>query len=294
MTRRSIVPILVGFLLPATACQIPRFEGPEIQSPPANFQRQPDSHPQRRVFPDTEVTFHTAWVHTDLGGVSIIYVDEHPRLMGMEDILAAHDGAQAAEMDPDATYGEPEALTIDGQDAWGWYRRVESPRRGLEEVTYTAVVPYDSVTYALHFTSGEPSLKRAAPDTLRAVLSSFGIGRTTYNVPLIAIVVGAGLLLVSVLRARSKERSDRLRSINLVTIKKDEEDAGPGGPSTPGSQAGGASPGSPASKADAPPKPSTPPPPSADAIRPTGPTPRPAPPSTPPPEPDPPDPSAGA
>ncbi|MDX1492570.1 MAG: hypothetical protein R3253_00745 [Longimicrobiales bacterium] len=271
MTRRPIVFALVCLLLPTSACQVPRFPGPEIQEPPSNFQRQPDSHPQRRVFPEHEVTFHTAWVHTDLGGVSIIYVDEHPTVLGMDEILEAHQEAQAAEMDPDAIYGDPEALTIDGRDAWGWYRRVESSRRGLAEVTYTAVIPYDSVSYALVFTSGEPSLKRAAPDTLRTVLSSFGIGRTTYNLPLIAIVLGAGLLLFSVLRARSKERADRLRSINLVTVKRDEE--------------------SPELEPVQPP-PVEPPP--ADAIRPSGPTPRPAPPPTPPPDPDPPDPSAGS
>lgn len=216
--------VLVALTLPSVGCQVPRFEGPEIQEPPPNFQRQPDNETVWPVFPEHEVSYHSGWVHTDLGGVSIIYIDEYPVVFGMEEIVAARAAAEATEPDRDAIYGELEALTIDGRDAWGWYRRVESPRRGLDQVTYTAIVPYDSVSYALRFDSGEPSLKRAAPDTLRAVLSTFGIGRTTYDLPLIAIAFGAMLLFVSLLRARSKERAARLRSINLVTIEREAED----------------------------------------------------------------------
>jgi len=223
---RPILVVPFALLVALPSCQIPLFEGPEIQRPPPNFQRRPDSHPQRRVFPDREVTFHTAWVHTDLGGVSTIYVDEHPEALGVDDALAAREAARAAERDPDALYGEIEVLSVDERQGWGWFRRVESPRRGLEQVTYTAVVPYDTVSYALMFTSGEPSLKRAAPDTLRAIISSFGIGRTTYNLPLIAIVAGALLLLIGTFRARSRERDRRARSITLKTIPKDDTEGG--------------------------------------------------------------------
>lgn len=226
MRSHRVATALAVAVLSTTACQLPRFEGPEIQSPPANFQRQSDNYPPRRVFPEQPVSLHSGWVHTDIAGVSVIYIDGHPGVLGMEEILAAREEAIAAETDPDAVYRNVEAITVDGRDAWGWYRTVESPRRGLEQVTYTAVVPYDTVTYALQFTSSEPSLKRAAPDTLRAVLSSFGIGRTTYNVPLIAVVFGGLLLFVSVVRAKRKERADRFRSINLVTVKKDDPDEG--------------------------------------------------------------------
>lgn len=241
MRSRRSYAALATLLIVSAGCEVPRFEGPQIQQPPPGFTLQPESYPQRRTFPDEEVTFHSAWVHTDVSGVSLIYVDEHPVVFDVDDVVAAQEGARAAEMDPDATFGDVEAIRVDGHDAFGWLERIESPRRGLVEVTYRAVVPYDSVSYAIEFTSGEPSLKLAAPDTLRAVISSFGIGRTTYNLPLIVIVFGALLLFVSILRSRSKERADRLRSINLVTIKKDEEKEADGigseGNATPGSAA---------------------------------------------------------
>ncbi|NNF13194.1 MAG: hypothetical protein HKN72_08225 [Gemmatimonadetes bacterium] len=241
-SQRTVVALAVA-VLTATACQLPRFEGPEIQEPPANFQRQADNYPPRRVFPEQPVSMHAGWVHADVAGVSIIYLDEHPTVLDMDEIMAAREAAQAAETDPDAVYRNVEALTIDGRDAWGWYRTIESPRRGLEQVTYTAVVPYDSVSYAIQFTSSEPSLKRAAPDTLRTILSSFGIGRTTYNLPLIAIVFGAMLLSVSVVRSKRQARADRLRSINFVTLKKDEDGSADGLAGSSGAPGQGSKPG---------------------------------------------------
>lgn len=270
-TRFTLAVLVVAIL----GCDVPRFQGPEIQEPPPGFLRQRDTPATRDLFPEHEPTFHTAWVHTDLGGVSVISIDEYPTAFTLDEIVAAREAAEAGERDPDAIFEDLEAIRIDDRDGWGWYERIESDRRGREEVAYTAVVPYDSVSYAIEFVSGEPSLKRTAPDTLREVIGTFGIGRTTYNIPLIAIALGVMLLLVSILRARSRERADRLRSINLVTIKKDQEEGGELDLSeeTTGGEVQ---------------------PPPADAGHPRGPTPRPKPPPPTPPDPDPPDPSAGS
>lgn len=223
MRSRCTLAALGMSLVTVAACDVPRFQGPEIQEPPPDFTRQPDTPAKRDLFPEHEPTFHTAWVHTDLGGVSVISIDGYATAFTLDDVMAAREAAEAAERDPDAIYEDVEAVRIDHRDGWGWYDRVESNRRGREQVTYTAVVPYDSVSYAIEFVSGESSLQRAAPDTLRQVVGTFAIGRTTYNIPLIAVVLGAMLLLVGVLRARSRERADRLRSINLVTIETVEE-----------------------------------------------------------------------
>lgn len=220
MRSRCVLGML---LVTVVACDVPRFRGPEIQEPPPGFLRQPNTPATRDLFPEHESTFHTAWVHTDIGGVSVISVDGYATAFTLEDVMAAREAAEAAETDPDAVYEEVEAVRIDGRDGWGWYERIESNRRGREEVTYTAILPYDSASYVVEFVSGEPSLKRAAPDTLRRVVRTFAIGRTTYNIPLIVIVLGGVILLVSVLRTRSRERQDRLRSINLVTIETEGE-----------------------------------------------------------------------
>ena len=249
MPRSLIRTALLATLVPVSACTIPRFEGPQIQNPPAGFLMQNESYLQRRMFPDLEVDFHTAWVHTDLSGVSVIYVNRHPHRLTLDDILSARAGVEAATADPDTRFGPVDALTIDGREAWGWEERVQSERRGLVDVAYRAVIPYDSATYAIEFVSGEPSFKAASPDTLRTIVSSFAIGRTTWNFPLIAMISGALLLLVSVQRSRSQERRTRHRSINLVKFKKEEgegEARSEGGPPAPAARpTTGAMPGGP-------------------------------------------------
>ena len=61
-------------------------------------------------------------------------------------------------------------------------------------------------------------------DTQGSATLRFGIGRTTYNLPLIAIGAGALLLVANFLKGRARERDQRIRSINLVQVKTDEED----------------------------------------------------------------------
>lgn len=222
MNRRRLV---IATALVATAgCSVPRFEGPEIQSPPAGFFQQPGTSQPHRMFPDREIAFHTAWVHTDLGGVSTIFIDGYPGTSTQDDVLAAVETMRGNAGDPDTRFGSLEALTIDGRDAWGWEERVESVERGLVDVAYRAVIPYDTVTYTVEFTSGEPSLKLAAPDTLRAIVGSFAIGKTTWNLPMIAVGIGLLLFAVNLMTNRRKARAQQLRSINLVQVKKEEED----------------------------------------------------------------------
>jgi hypothetical protein len=240
---RNHCTLAVLILLPVAvaSCDVPRFPGPEIQAPPPGFVHQPDATAKRDLFPGHEPTFHTAWVHADIGGASVISVDGYATAFTLDDVIGAREIAEEQETDPDAIHGEMEAIRIDGRDGWGWYDRIESDRRGREQVTYTAVIPYESASYAIELVTEESSFKRAAPDTLRAVVETFAIGQTTYNVPLIAVVLGAMLLLVSVLRARSRERADRLRSVNLVTVPTGEEGGEPGSSeataaASPGSQ----------------------------------------------------------
>lgn len=93
------------------------------------------------MFPDVELAFHTAWVHTDLSGVSLIYVNGHRGSFTRDDVMAALEEAVAAATDPDITFSPVERLTIDGRAAWGWSERVESTTRGLDAVAYRAVIP---------------------------------------------------------------------------------------------------------------------------------------------------------
>lgn len=225
MNRPLCVLAVSALIVTSTGCSVPRFEGPEIQSPPAGFFQQPGTSQAYRMFPDRDVAFHTAWVHTDLGGVSTIYIDGYRGTSTADDALAAIEVMRQHATDPDTKFGGIEALTIDGREAWGWEERVESVERGLVDVAYRAIVPYDTMTYTIEFASGEPSLKIAAPDTLRAIVGSFAIGRTTVNFPVLALGLGALLLLVNVLVNRRKTRARQLQTINLVQVKKEDDES---------------------------------------------------------------------
>jgi hypothetical protein len=206
------------------ACDVPNFEGPQIQEPPQGFLLAPDSYQQRRLFPERDVVFHAAWVES-IDDFSTIYIDGHAGMLGFEDAVAAREGVRRSATDPDVRFGEVEPLQVDGRDAWGWSERVETPTRGLVWVAYRAIVPYDSVSYAIEFYSGEPAIKRAAPDTLKAVIASFGIGETTYDLPLIALLSGLALFVAGFARSQSKARAARLRAIHLVKVPKKKPEA---------------------------------------------------------------------
>lgn len=208
--------IVLALLLGPAACDMPRFQGPQIQGPPPVFYMQPEAYQQRRLFPDRELVFHTAWVETSDGRFSGIYVNGHDGAFTEEDVYAARDASQAA-AEPSVTFGNVQVMTVDDRRAWGWEERLETRTRGIDWVAYRMVIPYDSVTYAVEFFAGDPGLKGAS-DTLQVILSSFAVGETEWNFPLIAIFAGMTLFLVSVMRSRSQARQQRLQSIQFVNV----------------------------------------------------------------------------
>jgi hypothetical protein len=177
------------------------------------------SYPIRQMVSGLTPVFRAAWVESSVDASSI-FIDGYPAVLGYEDAVAARDSARRHALDRDTRFGEVEPITVDGRSGWGWHERVETPTRGLVWVAYRALVPYDSVTYAIEFSSGNPTFKRTAPDTLKAVIATFGIGRTTYNVPLIALIAGAALFALALWRSKAEARAKRLRSIILAKVPK--------------------------------------------------------------------------
>jgi hypothetical protein len=177
------------------------------------------SYPVRQLVSGHAPTFRRAWVESGVDA-SNIFIDGYPVVLGYEDALAARDSSRRYALDPSTSFGEVEPIRVDGRNGWGWHERVETPTRGLVWVAYRALIPYDSITYAIEFSSGNPRFKGAAPESLKSVIATFGIGRTTYNVPLIALLVGGALFGVAFLRSRAQGRAKRLQSINLVKIPK--------------------------------------------------------------------------
>jgi hypothetical protein len=160
--------------------------------------------------------------------------------------MAAAEGQRVA-------FGEIESLQVDGRTALGWGETWRLGNGGLQYVVFRAAVPYDTITYAIAFLTGEPGLK-SRPDSLRTIVASFAVGKTTWNMPLIMILAGVALLVGNLARSRAKARAERHRHVPLVTIPK-KEGATPAGPTaasaakaspagTPGPGAPGADKGS--------------------------------------------------
>lgn len=231
------VLLLVGL----AACDVPNFQGPQLQEPPRGFVLQPDSRAPRSMFQHLPEVHHDAWVQSQ-PPYSTIRINGHPGVLGLQDVMAAQDSARAHKSDADITFGAIEPLSIDGREAWGWEERIETQRRGVPWVAYRAMVPYDTISYAIEIDTEDPLLKVAAPESLRAIVLTFGVGETVYNWPLIALGAGLLLLTIHMLRQRSEARAARLRSINLVKVEKkpkQQDGDGAGEPAAAGTGAAG-------------------------------------------------------
>jgi len=91
--------------------------------------------------------------------------------------------------------GDIETVTIDGRT--GWACMEEWRDNGLQEVRYHLVVPYDTITYTVDFTTGDPTYK-SRPDSIRTIVSSFAVGRTEWNLPALVLSVVGGVLVLLV------------------------------------------------------------------------------------------------
>ncbi|HSM60268.1 MAG TPA: hypothetical protein VK849_05700, partial [Longimicrobiales bacterium] len=184
----------LALALAGAACEIPDFEGPQIQRPPATFRMDPSTHQDRRMFPERDVVHHDAWVEATRGDFSGILIDGHPGRIGRDHVEAARSAAMKAALGRRAEFGEIETLTVDGRTAWGWGERWSLESGEVDFIAFRAVVPYDTISYAIDFLTGDPALE-ARPDSLRTIVASFAVGATRWNLPLVALVAGAALLL---------------------------------------------------------------------------------------------------
>lgn len=208
-------------------CSVPNFQGPEVQNPPPAFTMNDEARQDRRMFPDLQVVHHGAWVEASWGNFSGIYVNGHPGVLTSQDVEAAQHAAMEAALGQRVEFGPVESLQVDGRTAWGWGETWRLANGGLQYVVFRAAIPYDTVTYAVDFITGDPGLK-IRPDSLRTVVASFAVGKVTWNLPLILVSAGVLLLLVNTARSRAKAREQRHRQIQLVTLpKKKDEDEDP-------------------------------------------------------------------
>lgn len=224
-TSRAAWPAAILTLASLSACEMPKFAGPQIQNPPPAFTLNTATHWDRRMFPAREVLYHDAWVEASWGNFSGIYINGHPGALGSEDVDAARAAAIATTTDTLAEFGELETIVVDGRTAWGWTESWRLENGGLAYVVFRAAVPYDTITYAIDFLAGDPGLK-IRPDSLRTIVASFAVGQTTANLPLLGVLAAISLILLHMLRARQRARAEATRRMTLITMPKDEADGG--------------------------------------------------------------------
>ena len=224
-THRYLLPVAIPLMLATAGCDFPAFQGAQIQTPPQGFTLNPDTYLERRMFPDLEAVHHNAWVNASWGNFSGIYINGHAGTLSREWAESAQSTSKTANVGKRIEYGEIEELNVDGRTAWAWTEWWRMENGGLQWVAYRAVIPYDTISYAVEFLTGDPALK-IRPDSLRGIVASFGIGKTVWNLPLMAIMAGVLLLLGNMFRGRRAAQVARARNINLVQIpkKKDGEE----------------------------------------------------------------------
>ena len=217
-------------LLPG--CSAPAVEGLQVQEPPAGFFFDANASKGRAVFPEREILSQGAW-WGDIRSEeprSDIFVTRYPGGVTAEDAQAARDRQAARYGGITSTqYGAVTALTIDARSAFAWLEQRLDENGDLRGLDYKALITYDSVTYAVEFsTSAE---HRLHPDSVARVVHSFGMGTTTvhWNMIVGSVLVLGGLLVFLVGRAR--------RPRHLTSYPLWDGTAGDGGASAPGHRA---------------------------------------------------------
>jgi len=223
---RSLAGLLLLLAGGLAGCDVPAFEGPQVQSPPPGFTLNDETALEETLFPDRPLIYHDAWVQTGWGNFSGIYINGHPGVADREDVVAAQERirrSRSTSGDWTHDFGAVEDVTVDGREAFGWSEMLHSPAEGIESVSYRMVVPYDTVTFTVEFISGDPSFK-SRPDSLETVVASFAVGRVRPNLPLLLLGVGVLILLVARARTRTQEKAQRMAGTKLPRIERPDDD----------------------------------------------------------------------
>jgi len=215
---KSAIGLLV-LLVGAASCEVPSFRGPQLQDPPQGFLLQPNPAAPHGMFAHLPAVYHDQWVQS-LSPFSTIKIYGFAGTLTLEDVLASQEAFRTRPQDPDVTFGQVEPLSIDGREAWGWEERIETPERGMPWVAYRVMIPYETISYTVEFSTEDARFKAGAPESTKAIIATFGVGETVWNWPL--LLLGAGLLLFAahMMRQRAEAKAARLQSINLVKIVK--------------------------------------------------------------------------
>ena len=212
----GVALVLLSIAVLASACDVPRFKGPQVQAPPEGFLRKSDVWQDRRMFPDRPTIHFDAWIQTGWGEFTGIYINGHDGTTTLEKVVEARAWAMENPPDHPMAYGDIETVIIDGRTGWAWMEMWRD--NGLHEVRYHVAVPYDTITYTVDFTTGDPMFK-IRPDTIRTIVSSFAVGRTEWHWRLLALSTVFGVLVLRAGWSKLQRRPyENLRHMKLAKI----------------------------------------------------------------------------
>jgi hypothetical protein len=202
MSKRSKPMVL---LLLAGGCTIPNYQGPQVQEPPAGFVFDANSTQGRNVFLDRPPVRQGAWWRLDTvrDEHSSIFISTYDWTPDAFEIDAARDRHAREYGHEFSIYGEVERVVIDDRAAWVWFHTQTHTFTGATTaLEFTAVIPYDSVTYAVEFSSDQPEYLRE--DAVRLVVMSFAVGRTKIHYPalLVALPILVALATLTYIKIR--------------------------------------------------------------------------------------------
>ena len=202
---RQMAAALALTMVGAAACVAPSVPGYQVQGVPEGFLFTANANTGVNVIPDRDILSRGVW----LGDIetfepqSEIYVTRYSGNVTVEEAEAARDVQASRYGNPSSIdYGRVATVTIDGRAAYAWMETRYDEHSTVRSLGYQAVIPYDTVTYAVEFTTS--AAHRLHPDSLTRVVHSWGRAKTEvlWGAILVAAAVLAGLATLLGYRAR--------------------------------------------------------------------------------------------
>jgi len=187
------------------ACAKPSIPGLQLRAVPAGFLYTANTDAGRNAFPEREMLSRGVW-YGDIESFqpqSEIFVTRYAGGIMLDEARAARE-AQAGTYGHPASidYGAVAAVTIDGRPGYAWLETRYDEHRAVRSLSYSAVIPYDSVSYALEFSTSAPA--RLVPDSLTRVVQSWGAGKTVVLWGVIKVVAAVLIGLAALLAYRAR------------------------------------------------------------------------------------------
>lgn len=187
------VAALALALVGAAGCVAPAIPGYQLRDVPAGFVFTANANTGVNVFPNRDVLSRGVW----LGDIesfepqSEIYITRYSGNVTIEEAEAARDVQASRYGNPSSiNYGRVATVMIDERVAFAWMETRYDENNAVRSLDYTAVIPYDTVTYVVEFNTSRAH--RLHSDSLTRIVHSWGRGETE-------VLWGTILLAVAVL-----------------------------------------------------------------------------------------------